>query len=116
MRISFDLDDTLICYQASVPRERPLPWYWRWIAGDEPLRRGSIDLMRRLRDAGWEIWIYTTSHRHPASVRWCYGATASAWFASSIKMCTMRLYGAPSTTIRRARIPKRSASICMSMI
>ena len=76
MRISFDLDDTLICYHRGVPREPELPWYLRFIGGDEPLRLGARDLMQGLRERGWEVWIYTTSHRHPPSVRrWlrCHG-------------------------------------------
>src|SRR5262249_34681987 len=40
MRISFDLDDTLICYQPGVPCEPSLPWHWRLLGGNEPLRRG----------------------------------------------------------------------------
>jgi hypothetical protein len=70
MRISFDLDDTLICYQPHVPREPGLPWYWRMLAGDEPLRLGARALMRRLRERGWELCIYTTSYRPPRGVRW----------------------------------------------
>ena len=80
MRISFDLDDTLICYQSGVPSEPRPPWYLRWFAGNEPLRRGAVELMDRLRLSGWELWIYTTSYRKPASVRWwlwCYGVRVS---------------------------------------
>ena len=76
MRISFDLDDTIICYQRDVPCEPRLPWYWRLLAGDEPLRLGARNLMRRLRDRGWEVWVYTTSYRNPSAVRWwlwCHG-------------------------------------------
>jgi hypothetical protein len=76
MRISFDLDDTLICYQAGVEGEPALPWYWKLFASDEPLRRGTRALASRLRQRGWEIWIYTTSYRKPAAVRlwlWCHG-------------------------------------------
>lgn len=76
MRISFDLDDTLICYEPGLPREPLLPWYLRWVSDDEPLRRGSRELLRALRDGGWEVWIYTTSFRRPSSVRWwlwCHG-------------------------------------------
>jgi len=69
MRISFDLDDTLICFQTGVPQERRLPWYLRWLTRDEPLRLGTVDLMRELRRRGWEVWIYTTSNRRPAAVR-----------------------------------------------
>ncbi len=76
MRISFDLDDTIICYQECVPHEPALPWYWRLVAGDEPLRLGARELMRGLQARGWEVWIYTTSCRDPGSVRrwlWCHG-------------------------------------------
>ena len=41
MRISFDLDDTLICYQPHVPREPPPSWAWRLVIQDEPLRLGA---------------------------------------------------------------------------
>ena len=41
MRISFDLDDTLICYGAEVPNEPPLPLLLRWLMADERLRLGS---------------------------------------------------------------------------
>lgn len=69
MRVSFDLDDTLICYGTGTPREPRPAWYWRAIASDEPLRRGARALMRSLRDRGCELWVYTTSHRPPLSVK-----------------------------------------------
>ena len=76
MKISFDLDGTLICYDPVVPRDKhPVPWILRlWFR--EPLRRGAVDLLRRLQSLGHEVVIYTTSHRSPISVRWwlrCYG-------------------------------------------
>ena len=70
MRISFDLDDTLICYQAGVPHERnavPLAFRW-WMR--EPLRLGAAALLRDLSVAGHDLWVYTTSFRSPAAVRW----------------------------------------------
>lgn len=76
MRISFDLDDTLICYEPGTPYEPRLPWYLRMVASEEPLRHGARGLMHRLRQSGWEIWIYTTSYRNPQSVWWwlrCHG-------------------------------------------
>jgi hypothetical protein len=71
MRISFDLDDTLICYQPGALQEPRLPWYWRLFAGHEPLRQGAVELMRALQGRGWELWVYTTSYRDPWSV-WCW--------------------------------------------
>lgn len=76
MRISFDLDDTLICYLPGSLYEPPLPWYWRPLGGAEPLRRGAKALMNGLRASGWEVWVYTTSYRRPAAVKWwlwCHG-------------------------------------------
>ena len=76
MRISFDLDDTLICYRPEVPREPRLSWYLRLIGGDEPLRLGARTLLRKLQERGWELWVYTTSHRPASAVRrWlrCHG-------------------------------------------
>lgn len=69
MRISFDLDDTLVCHQPHVPQEPRLPWYLGWLVDDESLRQGAVNLMRQLRSRGWEVWIYTTSHRRESAVR-----------------------------------------------
>ena len=68
--ISFDLDDTLICYHPATPREPVrIPWPLRtWFR--EPLRAGTTELMRQLRADGWQIAVYTTSHRTPAYVGW----------------------------------------------
>jgi hypothetical protein len=93
MRISFDLDDTLICYQPGVPCEPGLPWHWRWLGGDEPLRRGAVELISRLRQYGWEIWIYTTSHRNPSSVRWwlwCHGIRVVRVINQDVHDATLR--------------------------
>jgi hypothetical protein len=70
MRISFDLDDTLICYQPHVPREPPLPWPWRLVVHDEPLRLGARALLRELARMGHDLNVYTTSYRSPRDVRW----------------------------------------------
>ena len=67
MRISFDLDDTLICLDPNVPRERT-PWLARFIS-NEPLRAGAVDLMSRLRRYGWLIDVYTSSLRPAWRVR-----------------------------------------------
>ena len=70
MRLSFDLDDTLICYDPQVPREPlRLPIWQRW-RQVEPLRLGAVSLLRELGEQH-EIWIYTTSYRDPRAVkRW----------------------------------------------
>jgi hypothetical protein len=68
--ISFDLDDTLICYGASVPREpNPVPWpLSRWFR--EPVRAGTRQLLRSLTAEGWQIAVYTTSGRPSRSIAW----------------------------------------------
>jgi hypothetical protein len=76
MRISFDLDDTLICYQPEARHEpsRVRWWLRPWV--HEPLRLGAADLLAELATQH-EVWVYTTSHRHPHTVSWwlwCYGA------------------------------------------
>jgi hypothetical protein len=72
MRISFDVDDTLVC-GPSVPVEQPLAWWRRW-RYPEPLRQGSKDLMAELIRRRCEVWIYTTSYRSATYLR--------GWFRS----------------------------------
>jgi hypothetical protein len=69
MRVSFDIDDTLVCHIADAPVESG-----RWPAMvrrrfGEPLRLGTCKLMRDLRHRGCSIWIYTTSGRTPFQIR-----------------------------------------------
>lgn len=76
MRISFDIDDTLICYDAATPCEPSrVPHLLRhWFR--EPLRLGTPDLMNELSRRGCRIWIYTTSLRSPGHLKswlWFYG-------------------------------------------
>jgi hypothetical protein len=68
LRISFDLDDTLICY-GDPAREPRLPWFLRLFLPDEPLRKGARHLAVTLTSRGHELWIYTTSGRNPRAVR-----------------------------------------------
>ncbi len=63
MRISFELDDTLVLYDGS-PKENVVPWWWRW-RYHEPLRLGTQALMQSLLARNCELWIYTTSIREP---------------------------------------------------
>lgn len=72
VRISFDLDDTLIC-SSSVPAEQFVSWWRRW-RYPEQLRSGTRALMTALMERGCEIWIYTSSGRSPRYLK--------SWFAS----------------------------------
>ena len=67
--ISFDLDDTLICYSGQTPREpERVPWVLRrWLG--EPLRAGTLELMQALSRDGWTIAVYTTSGRSERRIR-----------------------------------------------
>jgi hypothetical protein len=70
MRISFDLDDTLICYQPGARHEPGRPPWWLRPWAREPLRLGAAALLRGLAAAGHDLWVYTTSYRGPFAVRW----------------------------------------------
>src|ERR1700752_1420865 len=72
MRISFDVDDTLVC-DPSVPTERLVPWWGRWWYR-EPIRRGTKKLMQELLADGNQLWIYTTSYRPARYVRGWFGS------------------------------------------
>jgi hypothetical protein len=68
MRISFDVDDTLVLPGVSDREVGPLPGLLqRWLC--EPLRPGTRSLVRQLKERGWSVWIYTTSLRTPFQIR-----------------------------------------------
>jgi hypothetical protein len=67
MRISFDLDNTIVCGPA-VPREFLTPWWLAWYYR-EPVRLGTQGLMRDLATQGCDLWVYTTSFRSRAYIR-----------------------------------------------
>jgi len=73
MRISFDLDDTLIPDKTQMPIEEALPPLRRGYI-EERLRRGARELMTTLHKRGVEIWIYTNSMRGKQNLL--------AWFAA----------------------------------
>src|SRR5581483_12415376 len=72
MRISFDVDDTLVC-DATVPAELFVPWWKRW-RYPERLRHGTRALLHELAAGRHELWIYTTSYRPARYLR--------GWFRS----------------------------------
>lgn len=74
MKISFDLDDTLIPAQKQFATE-PMNGFQR-LLGVEPIRLGVIELMRQLKSEGHSICIYISSFRKEFSIRlafWTYG-------------------------------------------
>lgn len=69
MRISFDIDDTLVCREIPYPVESGrLPSF---LLGRfcEPLRGGTRPLVDELQRRGCSIWIYTSSGRTPFQIR-----------------------------------------------
>ena len=68
MRISFDLDDTLILYEDHNPEPNRVPWFMR-IFYNERLRTGTPELLKKLLHDGWEVYIYTTSNRSVGYIR-----------------------------------------------
>lgn len=69
MRISFDVDDTLVLHGSDAQPEagRFPAFIHRWFG--EPLRRGTCSLVSELRRRGCSVWIYTTSGRKPFGIR-----------------------------------------------
>jgi hypothetical protein len=67
MRLSLDIDDTIVC-AAAVPVDPPLSWWCRW-RYPERVRRGTRTLLAELDRRGCEVWVYTTSHRSPRYLR-----------------------------------------------
>jgi hypothetical protein len=60
MRISFDLDETLISRNIDWEVEPDLKGFR---GGEERLRRGTVELFKWIRKQNHEIWIYTNSYR-----------------------------------------------------
>ena len=77
MKISFDIDDTLVLHQSESPIEPVMvPWLFR-LFFRERVRLGTSELFHRLQEAGHELLVYTTSFRGPMHVKWWlrfYGA------------------------------------------
>ena len=68
-RVSFDIDDTLVCNYPGVPAEKTgVPGMVCGCFG-EPLRKAACSLMRELRSRGCSIWTYTTSGRSAFQIR-----------------------------------------------
>jgi hypothetical protein len=67
MRVSFDVDNTLVFRQSKASSTDGGFFVSRWFS--EPLRRGTRALIRELRLRGCSVWIYTSSLRSPLHIR-----------------------------------------------
>lgn len=68
MRVSFDLDDTLFLDSKKYETEPSLPFPYRCMY-KEHLRKGTINLLQKIRQTDIELWIYTTSFRSERYIR-----------------------------------------------
>lgn len=76
MRLAFDLDNTLIRCGHDFPLSTPQHRLWARVLGNEGLRHGIKELAEHCRNAGWEVWVYTTSYRSAWRIRrlfWLHG-------------------------------------------
>lgn len=80
MIISFDIDNTLIPYSNEFQVEDKT--FFMKLLGAESIRKGTIDLFRRLENQGHEIWIYTTSFRSIFSLKKTFASYG--WHPSKI--------------------------------
>lgn len=68
MKISFDLDEVLFVSPEKYKTEEALKFPFNHIF-KERLRLGTIDLIHRLQDEGFEVWVYTSSFRSIKYIR-----------------------------------------------
>lgn len=67
MKISFDLDDTIIPGSKVFETERQT--LFQKLLGVERIRKGTVALFKTLRKQGHSVGIYTTSHRSYSRVK-----------------------------------------------
>jgi hypothetical protein len=67
MKISFDLDDTIIPGSKTFQTERQT--LFQKLLGMELIRKGTVELFKALRKRGHTVGIYTTSHRSYGHVK-----------------------------------------------
>ncbi|MEM9538221.1 MAG: hypothetical protein AAGA60_01780 [Cyanobacteria bacterium P01_E01_bin.42] len=99
MRISFDLDDLLICDRALTLYEREPFFLLRYSIAREPLRLGTAQLIKTLQKYDCEVWIYTTSYHSPLAIRlWlcCYGISIQGIINQTIHEKYFQNNAAPS--------------------
>ena len=75
MRISFDLDEVLFVSDKTHKTEPPLRFPLNRLYV-ERLRQGTPELVQRLQQLGYEVWVYTSSLRSERYIKGlfrCYG-------------------------------------------
>ncbi|AEV68584.1 hypothetical protein [Acetivibrio clariflavus] len=72
MKISFDLDDTLILTDKDTEYEKPVKFI-RALFFKEKLRKGTKALCEELKSLGFDICVYTTSERSVGYIKRLFG-------------------------------------------
>jgi hypothetical protein len=75
-RVAFDLDNTLVRGGFDFPVQKPTRSWIPDLFIQEQLRVGTPELFSFCKRNGWETWIYTSSYRSAAHIRflfWAYG-------------------------------------------
>lgn len=71
MIISFDLDGVLFVnpdrYEIEPPLRYPLSRFY-----PDRLRKGTVELIHRLREQKFKVWVYTSSYRGERYIRWLF--------------------------------------------
>ena len=73
MKISFDLDDVLFVPPETYETE-PVPRFLPRRLFPERLRKGTPELIHTLQERGYDVWIYTSSHRTERYLRTLFRA------------------------------------------
>ena len=68
MRISFDLDEVLFVDPSVIEAEEALRFPLNQVY-KERLRKGTIALINKLQEEGFEVWVYTSSFRPEAYIK-----------------------------------------------
>ncbi len=71
MRVSFDLDEVLFVSPQTHKTEEELPFPLNKIF-KERLRLGTCELIGRLQELDYEVWVYTSSFRTDRYIRWLF--------------------------------------------
>ncbi|MBK7996847.1 MAG: hypothetical protein IPK14_26795 [Blastocatellia bacterium] len=72
MRISFDLDNTLICSDKNLPHEKDILAFLFKLWFPERLRLGTVALIKQLIANNHTIWLYTSSNRSTKYLRFWF--------------------------------------------
>ncbi|KIQ14706.1 hypothetical protein RT99_23015 [Flavobacterium sp. MEB061] len=68
MKVSFDLDDTLISKKFELEKVS----LFQKFLGIESIRKGTINLFKEIKKQKHEILIYTTSYRSELRIKWTF--------------------------------------------